>query len=471
MITYRNPKVCFGDISVLPPPVVEVETALPAFVGYTAKATGKVPMDLLLVPTKISSMREYENFFGHPFDNEITITISKNSDNEFSIFSFKEVTLKYILYYSVKIYFENGGASCYILSVDTYQNPQQVSLKQQIGSPHAGLLDGLFKLSEVEDVSLIVIPEAVKLAAHDYSQLVQAALLQCHTLDNRFAIFDLYDGDVRNPDLSQSIGLFGNQYLNYGSAYYPFVRTTLNSYINTEGSNVKVIYNGKEYNLDQLKKLGWSVARLVRSELKNRFVNLPSSGAVAGAYVTSDKNRGVWKSPAHLSLFGVMEPLVAIDKQSYPSRDVDEEQGRSINNVRAFSGKGVLVWGARTLELNDNEERYVSVRRFLIMVKESLRTSTSWAIFEPNDSNTWMKICMMIENYLTTKWMEGALAGISPQQAFYVNCGLGTTMTSLDVEEGRIIVEVGLAILRASEFRLISFSHNLKLSKSLRKIA
>ena len=471
MMIYRNSEICFGAISVLPPPVVEVETALPAFVGYTAKATGNVSRDLILVPTKISSMREFENLFGHLFDNEITITIHKNSDNEFSVCSFKEVTLKYLLYYSVKIYFENGGGPCYIISVDTYQNPQQVLLKQYNGLPHAGLLDGLFKLSEVADVSLIVVPEAVKLSAHEYSQLVRAALLQCHILDNRFAIFDLYDGDVHNPDLSQSMGLFGNQYLNCGSAYYPFVRTTMNSYVNTEGSNLKVIYNGKEYNLDQLKKLGWSVTRLVRSEMKNRFVNLPSSGAVAGTYVTSDRNRGVWKSPANLSLYGVMEPLVAIDKQSYPGHDVDTDYGRSVNNLRAFSGKGVLVLGARTLESNDNEERYVSVRRFMIMVKESLRTSTCWVIFEPNEANTWMKICIMIEYYLNMKWMEGALAGISPQQAFYVNCGLGTTMTSLDVEEGRIIVEVGLAILRASEFKLIKFSHNLKFSKSLKKIA
>jgi hypothetical protein len=469
MITYRNPKICFGGISVLPPPVVEVETALPAFVGYTAKAASKVSMDLILVPTLINSMREFENFFGLPYENEITITIQRNSDNEFSIFSFKEVGLKYLLYYSVKIYFENGGGPCYIISVDTYQDPQQVLLKKHKGSPHAGLLDGLFSLSEVTDISLILIPEAVKLSASEYSQLVRAALLQCHTLDNRFAIFDLYEGDVHNPDLSHCIGLFGDQYLNCGSAYYPFVRTTMNSYVNTEGSNVKVICNGKEYKLDQLKKLGWSVTRLVKRELRNRFVNLPSSGAVAGAYVTSDKNRGVWKSPANLSLYGIMEPLVAIDKQSYQMHDVASDFGKSINNVRSFSGKGVLVRGARTLESNDNEEQYVSVRRFMIMVKESLRTSTSWVIFEPNDTNTWMKICTMIEYYLTTKWREGALAGISPQQAFYVNCGLGTTMTSLDVEEGRIIVEVGIAILRASEFKLIRFSHSLKFSKSLRK--
>ncbi|MCK9414033.1 MAG: hypothetical protein M0Q53_17155 [Prolixibacteraceae bacterium] len=469
MIAYRNPEVSFGDICVLPPPVVEVETAVPAFVGYTAKATSKVSGDLILVPTKIGSMREFENLFGLPYDNEVTITIHKNSDNESGICSTSEVTLKYLLYYSVKIYFENGGGPCYIISVGTYQNPQQVLLKQYYGSIHAGLLDGLNKLSEVAEVSLIVIPEAVRLSAPEYSQLVRTALLQCHTLENRFAIFDLYDGEVHHPDLSQSIGLFGNQYLNYGSAYYPFIRTTMNCYVNTERSNVKVIYNGKEFKLNQINKLGWAVTRLVKRELKNRFVNLPSSGAVAGAYVTSDKNRGVWKSPANLTLYGVMEPLVAIDKHFYPACDVDH--ARSINKVRTISGKGILVWGARTLDQNDHEEQYVSVSRFRIMVKESLRTSTCWAIFEANDANTWMKICMMIENYLTTKWEEGALAGISPQQAFYVKCGLGTTMTSLDVEEGRIIVEVGLAILRASEFKLIKFSHNLKFSKNIRKIA
>lgn len=470
-MTYRNPEISFGDISVQPPPVIEVETALPAFVGYTAKATSKVSGDLILVPTKISSMKEFERLFGFPFENEITITIQKNIENEFSIFSFREVTLKYLLYYSVKIYFENGGGACYILSVDTYQNPQQVLLKQQYGTSHAGLLDGLYKLSEVADVSLIVIPEAVKLSASEYSQLVRAALLQCHSLDNRFAIFDLYEGDVHHPDLSHCIGLFGNQYLNYGSAYYPFVRTTMNSYINSEGSNVKILYNGKEYKMDQLKKLGWSATRLVKHELKNRFINLPSSGAVAGAFATSDKFRGVWKSPANLSLNGVLKPLVAIEKQSNQLFDVDQHQGRSVNNIRAFSGKGVLVWGARTLGSNENEEQYVSVRRFMIMVKESLRTSTCWVMIEPNEASTWTKICTMIESYLTMKWREGALAGISPQQAFYVNCGLGTTMTSLDVEEGRIIVEVGLAILRASEFKLIKFSHNLRFSKSFRIIA
>ena len=119
-MTRRNPGIYFGDISVLPILVVEVETALPAFVGYTAKATSRVSMDLILVPTKINSMREFENFFGFPFDNEITITIHKNSDNEFSVCSFIEVTLKYILYYSVKIYFENGGGPCYILSCLLY---------------------------------------------------------------------------------------------------------------------------------------------------------------------------------------------------------------------------------------------------------------------------------------------------------------------------------------------------------------
>lgn len=410
-------------------------------------------------------MREFESYFGLPFENEIELTISSDSTNEFRISSFKENSLQYILYYSVKIYFDNGGGSCYILSVDTYHNPQKVMLKSFNGSFHAGLLDGLSKLSEVEDVSLIVIPEAIKLSAQDYSFLVQAALRQCHSLDNRFAIFDFYNGDQGNPDVYLNRELFGSDYLNCGSAYYPFVRTTMNAYVNSDGSNVKVIYNGIVFSLGQLRNAENSLFKFVKRELKTRFINLPSSGAVAGAYVTSDRCRGVWKSPDNLCLTGVMEPLISIKNKSCNTIISDPVTAKSINNIRASIGNITQVLGARTLEIDDVEERYISVRRFKIMVKESLRTSTGWVVFEPNNSTTWQKICHIVENYLTLKWQEGALAGIIPQQAYYVKCGLGDTMTSEDVREGRINIEIGLAVLSPSDFNVLRISHNLKTLK------
>lgn len=465
MITYRNSEIYFGEIAAFPPVVAEVESALPAFIGYTAKATRREPGDLLLVPTKISSLKEFENLFGFPFDNQIHVTVTTDSNGEFFFSSCREETLQYLLYYSIRLYFENGGHSCYIQSVDTYHCPSRVLLGENDVFQRKGLMDGLNKLSELTDVSLLVIPEAVKLSANDYSLLVKAALAQCHLLDNRFAIFDLYDGENNKPDVGFNLGLFGNKYLNYGSAYYPFVRTTMNSYVNSEGSNVKVTYDGVTDNLGTLRKLNHQLFRFVKNELKNRYVNIPSCGAVAGAYATSDKIRGVWKSPANLCLNGIQEPVVSVNNSNLNVLNENSDPGKSINSIRHISGKGSLVWGARTLASNDSEGQFVSVRRFIIMVQESLIKSTNWVIFEQNEANTWIKICRMIENYLTEKWQEGALAGVAPQQAFYVKCGEGITMNSQDLLEGKINIEVGLAILRPGEFNVIRFSHQLKIAK------
>jgi phage tail sheath protein FI len=98
------------------------------------------------------------------------------------------------------------------------------------------------------------------------------------------------------------------------------------------------------------------------------------------------------------------------------------------------------------------------------MVEESVKKSTSWAVFEPNDANTWIKVRAMIENYLILKWKSGALAGVKPNDAFFVRVGLGQTMTSDDINEGRMIVEIGLAAVRPAEFIILRFSHKLQVS-------
>ncbi|HET9363314.1 MAG TPA: phage tail sheath C-terminal domain-containing protein, partial [Vicinamibacterales bacterium] len=125
---------------------------------------------------------------------------------------------------------------------------------------------------------------------------------------------------------------------------------------------------------------------------------------------------------------------------------------------------GTMVWGARTLAGNDNEWRYVSVRRFFNMVEESVKKSTYFAVFEPNDATLWVKVRGMIENYLIDKWREGALAGALPKDAFYVKCGLGTTMSAQDILEGRLHVEIGMAVVRPAEFIVLKFFHKLQTS-------
>jgi len=191
---------------------------------------------------------------------------------------------------------------------------------------------------------------------------------------------------------------------------------------------------------------------------------IPPSGAIAGIYAMVDNQRGVWKAPANVSLSNVIGPVYNFDTDETDNLNVDANAGKSINAIRAFAGKGTLVWGARTLAGNDNEWRYVSVRRFFNMVEESVKKSTYWSVFEPNDANTWVKVRGMIENYLTQKWREGALAGATTKDAFFVRCGLGTTMTSQDILEGRMNVEIGMAVVRPAEFVILKFSHKLQTS-------
>lgn len=195
--------------------------------------------------------------------------------------------------------------------------------------------------------------------------------------------------------------------------------------------------------------------------IKKELSKVPPGGAVAGVYARVDNARGVWKAPANESLNSVLGPTVNISHDEQASLNVDTLAGKSINAIRVFTGKGTLVWGARTLAGNDNEWRYVSVRRFFNMVEESCKKATEPFVFEPNDANTWVKVQAMIENFLTNLWRQGALQGAKPEHAFFVSVGLGKTMTALDILEGKLIVEIGMAVVRPAEFIILRFSHKL----------
>ncbi len=188
---------------------------------------------------------------------------------------------------------------------------------------------------------------------------------------------------------------------------------------------------------------------------------LPPSGAIAGVYCTVDGNPGVWKAPANISLSSVLSTAIKVTDADQSTLNV-HTTGKSINCIRAFTGRGILIWGARTLAGNDNEWRYVNVRRFFNMVEESVKKSTEHFVFEPNDANTWVKVRAMIENFLLLQWRQGALAGAKPDQAFFVKVGLGETMTSLDILEGRMVVEIGMASVRPAEFIILKFSHKMQ---------
>ena len=201
----------------------------------------------------------------------------------------------------------------------------------------------------------------------------------------------------------------------------------------------------------------------ILEQVNRAMVLQPPSGAVAGVYAAVDRTRGVWKAPANVSLADISGVAVKINDQLQEDLNVTST-GKSVNAIRTFAGKGSLVWGARTLAGNDNEWRYVPVRRFFNMAEESIKKATEVFVFEPNDRNTWVRVRAMIENFLTVQWRQGALAGAVPQQAFFVKVGLGETMTAQDILEGRMIVEVGMAVVRPAEFIILRFAHKMQTS-------
>jgi phage tail sheath protein FI len=201
-------------------------------------------------------------------------------------------------------------------------------------------------------------------------------------------------------------------------------------------------------------------------QAKNAITNiqmlLPASPAIVGIYAAVDNARGVWKAPANVNIENAIAPEYLITNQEQEGLNVDTVAGKSVNVIRKFEGRGpAIVWGARTLAGNDNEWRYISVRRYFNMVEESTKNATEQFVFEPNDINTWVRVKSMINNYLTQQWKSGALMGASTKEAFFVHVGLGETMTEQDIFEGRMIVEIGLAVVRPAEFIILRFMHKM----------
>ncbi|MEK8034481.1 phage tail sheath C-terminal domain-containing protein [Ideonella sp. DXS29W] len=202
------------------------------------------------------------------------------------------------------------------------------------------------------------------------------------------------------------------------------------------------------------------VYKAVLTEVRRQLNVMPPSSAMAGVYTMVDNTRGVWKAPANVSLNGVISPTVSISAEQQEDLNVSA-QGKSINAIRSFIGEGVLVWGARTLDGNSLDWRYINVRRTMIMLEESCRLAAKALVFEPNTANTWITIKSMITNFLTSVWKRGGLMGASPEDAFSVHVGLGETMTPNDVLEGILRVTVLVAMVRPAEFIEITFQQQM----------
>jgi phage tail sheath protein FI len=469
--TYKTPGVYVEEISKFPPSVAQVETAIPAFIGYTQISDTTVRNK----PKRIVSLLEYETYFGKA-QNEANITVTINDtinsgppvqllDQKFSVAL--GTTSPYVMYYAMRMYFDNGGGPCYICSVGDYTS----------GTVNQPLLSGgLDELEKFDEPTLYVFPDAMAVStASSYYSLINRALMQSQKLKDRFVIIDAFANNSDNIRNTASLGN-GVDLLKYGAAYHPFLSTAY-SYAYDDAA-VTLAHNVTDetnitsagaYDTKALSELADSgdtdfnliLYNKIKTELEKQYVTLPPSSAMAGIFARVDSNRGVWKAPANESVSAAVEPTIKITHEAQQDLNI-HTSGKSINALRSFTGKGILIWGARTLAGNDNEWKYVPVRRFFNMVEESVEKATAQFVFEPNDANTWVKVRAMIENFLILQWRAGALAGAKPEQAFYVRVGLGETMTADDILNGIMNIEIGMAAVRPAEFIVLKFSHKMQ---------
>ncbi|HYH56094.1 MAG TPA: phage tail sheath C-terminal domain-containing protein [Anseongella sp.] len=470
----KTPGVYIDEVPKFPPSVAQVETAIPAFIGYTRniELNGET---LVNKPVRIQSMMEYETIFGVRLETFSAVVDADPEGNRAVATWPAAPTASYRMYYALQMYFANGGGPCYIVSIGGDNTAQPFTLDDHT--------KGLAAIAKEDEPTLLVFPDAEGIQdPTDFYQVYQQALAQCNLLKDRFTLCDIYQGnlDYNDPAGTNVIddpnvgfrNLIGNNFLLYGAAYYPHLETTLSYTYNEEtlaitGTGVPadtVLRMASPSDADKEKSLFHShndIYHKIKAAIADLPIVLPPSSTIAGVYANVDSTRGVWKSPANVSLSFVRKPAVVIDDTDQEKLNVDTS-GKSVNAIRKFTGKGILVWGARTMDGNSNEWRYVSVRRFFNMVEESTKKASEPFVFEPNDRNTWVKVQAMIENFLTLQWRAGALAGAKPEHAFYVKVGLGQTMTALDILEGRMIIEIGMAVVRPAEFIILRFSHKMQ---------
>nr|WP_294792281.1 phage tail sheath C-terminal domain-containing protein [uncultured Mucilaginibacter sp.] len=519
MMNPNNPKtpgVYIAELNAFPNSVIEVATAVPAFIGYTytARYNG---VSLLNTPVKIASLVDFENIFGKGQGSTLSFVVGTPTitpapaimpllninGSQVNVQAQPGAPIFY-LYNSIRLFFENGGGSCYIISVGNYSGPIQLS----------DFKTGLGLLKNEQEPTMVLMPDALSLSHNDYYTLVGLTLLQCQTSQSLIAILDIYGGAATSDPNAIGAGMgndpvhdfrdnTGINALAYGVTYFPWLKTTIvqsseitfanlqnySSYIEQDTATqaafmaintdliskaVAAIIADPYYLLPEttialmqahnaLISLSPNYKQLIAAA--NSVANvLPPGPAMAGLYAYVDGSRGVWKAPANISVVAAVGTTMDINDDVQADLNVSDMDGKSVNAIRFFTGQGILVWGARTLDGNSQDWRYVNVRRTVIMIEQSVKLAARSYVFEPNTANTWLTVKTMISNFLNNLWKQGALAGSSPADAYSVSVGLGSTMTGDDILNGMMNITVLVAISRPAEFIILTFQQQMQKS-------
>lgn len=455
-------------------------------------------------------------------DSSTTAPVKFSIDN----YTISQSSKKYTMYYNMLLFFQNGGGPCYILSIGDYTQDfaqdkfiKAIDLLVKEQEPTMIVMPEIVNFSD-KGVCYTIQQHAL---LHCGSVMQNRVSI----LDVHNGAYDRQTPDPIGDPVNKFREGIGINFLDYSAAYYPWLNTTIVddsslSFLNLDDAGkttLKTILTSelvtpiqtqidalsqptvKDKNKDKIALLNDQISQyntlidgvtktydltqtestnnfnsvnrsiikispafnMILKEIKTQVNLLPPSAAMAGIYTMVDNNKGVWKAPANVSLNSVTSPAVNISH--YDQEDLNVPlNGKSVNAIRSFIGEGVLVWGARTMDGNSLDWRYISVRRTLIMLEQSIKIAAKAYVFEPNVANTWVTIKSMVNNFLTGVWKQGGLAGAVPTDAFSVHVGLGETMTADDILEGIMRITVLVAVSRPAEFIEITFQQQMQKS-------
>lgn len=530
-----TPGVYTTEFSAFPPSVVGVETAVPCFIGYTETAHDN-GTDVTLSPVAISSLADYEAVFGGAFESAYTIGDVADPASGYDLhIDDPQAGSRYFnligngqfnLYNSVQLFYANGGAQAYLVSVGPYASEGSGSpIVSTVSSKD--LLAGLDAAGKQAGPSMLVIPDAVLLSGSgtqpsgsaDFAQVAQAMIAQAAALQDRIAVLDVYGtGLLSQPGsgatLDSVIDAFraavGSDGLSFGAAYFPFLQTTVVSpaevsYLrfasdpadgggtgrlqqvlswanqaangdpsdpaNARGREVQASIDAiattdpadatAVASLNAVLSSALPAMAQMQQIVAEREGTLPPSGAMAGVMTATDAQLGVWNAPANVPLVGVTQPTVALSNTQQADLNAPLD-GKAVNAIRAFADRGTVAWGARTLDGNSNDYRYIQVRRTLIYIEQSIKNALQPFEFAGNNGQTWATVVALVSTFLQGIWSQGGLMGDTASSAFRVQCGVGSTMTGEDVANGYMIVQVGLQMIHPAEFIVLQFTQTMQ---------
>ena len=392
------PGVYINEVSSASQPISGVGTSTAGFIGARSDATSSNASDVSIPAKLITNWSEFIKNFASDGENPLT-------DNNIKV-----------LANAIYGFFNNGGTRCWIAGVPKLD---QDNVKK-----------ALISFQAIDEIAIVAVPlpfESSKTSSEEPSKtsseqkpatkqgisleerkgIYEAVLDHCEKMGDRFAILDGFDGNISTQNLTAD-SIYGGKQSNYGAIYFPYLKVDSGEF-------------------------------------------MPPSGHVAGIYSRVDSGRGIHKAPANEVIRGIKEVNSLVDKNK--QADLNKN---GINIIRKFNSD-IKVWGARTAKKDEQEYKYINVRRTMLFLRESIDEGTQWAVFEPNNPALWQKIKRNVSDFLTTQWRAGALFGETVQEAFYVKCDAETNPPE-EREQGRVKAIVGVALVKPAEFVIFNIS-------------